>query len=57
MKIFTQEINLTTNYKDIFEEDKYELSWTDAIKNNYICDYNFYYPDNNKIIEKINNFI
>ena len=45
----------TTNYKDIFEENKYELSWTDAIKNNYICDYNFYYPDNNKIIEKINN--
>ena len=44
-----------TNCKDIFGENKYELSWTDAIKNNYICDYNFYYPDNNKIIEKIDN--
>jgi superfamily II DNA or RNA helicase len=40
-------------YKYIFGENKYELTWKNAIDNKYICDYNFYYPNNNKIIEKI----
>jgi superfamily II DNA or RNA helicase len=43
----------TDNYKDIFGDIKYELTWLDAINNKYICDYNFYYPDNDKIITKI----
>jgi superfamily II DNA or RNA helicase len=43
----------TDNYKNIFGDIKYELTWNDAIKNKYICDYNFYYPNNNKIITKI----
>lgn len=38
----------------IFGTCKYELSWDTAISNKYICDYLFYYPDNSKIIEKIN---
>ena len=37
----------------IFGTVKYQLSWKDAINNMYICDYNFYYPDNSKIITKI----
>jgi superfamily II DNA or RNA helicase/phage anti-repressor protein len=37
----------------IFGTCKYELSWDTAISNKYICDYNFYYPDNSKIITKI----
>ena len=37
----------------IFGTAKYQLSWEDAINNKYICDYNFYYPDNSKIITKI----
>ncbi len=57
---------LTSNYNilfmsatpiknDIFGDTIYELSWDDAIKNKYICDYNFYYPNNNKLIEHIDN--
>jgi len=44
----------TENYKDIFGENKYELNWKYAIENKYICDYNFYYPNNDKILDKIN---
>jgi superfamily II DNA or RNA helicase/phage anti-repressor protein len=44
----------TLSYESIFGNIKYELNWNDAIKNNYICDYNFYYPNNDKIIERIN---
>ena len=44
----------TENYKEIFGETKYELEWKSAIENKYICDYNFYYPNNDKIITKIN---
>jgi len=40
---------------DIFGDTIYELSWDDAIKNKYICDYNFYYPNNDKLIEHIDN--
>ena len=36
-------------------DNKYELSWNNAIQNKYICDYNFYYPNNNKIIQHIYN--
>ena len=40
-------------YNNIFGINKYELSWKSAIDSKYICDFNFYYPNNNKIIEKI----
>jgi superfamily II DNA or RNA helicase len=62
-----QEINnlILTNHKILYMsatptnnikyENKYELSWDDAIKYKYICDYNFYYPNNDKIIEVIDN--
>ena len=43
----------TINYKQIFGENKYELNWKTSIENKYICDYNFYYPNNDKIITKI----
>lgn len=42
-------------YENIFGTEKYELQWNIAIKNKYICDYNFYYPCNEKIIETIDN--
>jgi len=42
-------------YDNIFGNVKYTLKWDEAIKNKYICDYNFYYPNNDKIIEHINN--
>lgn len=29
---------------DILTNNIYELTWKNAIKNKYICDYNFYYP-------------
>ena len=45
----------TDNYKHIFGDCKYTLEWKTAIDNKYICDYNFYYPNNNKIIERIDN--
>jgi superfamily II DNA or RNA helicase len=38
---------------DILTSNIYELSWENAIKNKYICNYNFYYPNNDKIITKI----
>ncbi len=44
----------TNIYENIFGNIKYELDWQYAIDNKYICDYNFYYPNNDKIIEKIN---
>ena len=43
----------TTNYEDIFGENKYGMDWKTAIENKYICDYNFYYPNNDKIITRI----
>ena len=30
------------------------MNWKYAIENKYICDYNFYYPNNDKIFDKIN---
>ena len=42
-----------TPNNNIIYDNKYELSWDDAIRNNYICDYNFYYPNNDKIVEVI----
>jgi superfamily II DNA or RNA helicase len=32
---------------------KYELSWNVAIKNKYICDYNFSFPDNGEIEKEV----
>jgi len=46
--------NYSNQYNNIFGNIKYTLKWDEAIKNNYICDYNFYYPNNDKIIEHIN---
>jgi superfamily II DNA or RNA helicase len=43
------------DYKVIFGNTKYTLTWDDAIKYKYICNYNFYYPNNDKIIEHIDN--
>jgi superfamily II DNA or RNA helicase len=43
------------NYSNIFGKSKYTLEWKYAIENKYICDYNFYYPNNDKIIEYITN--
>ena len=40
---------------NIFGSIKYTLDWTYAIENKYICDYNFYYPNNDKILEHISN--
>ena len=42
-------------YSNIFGTIKYTLDWKYAIENKYICDYNFYYPNNDKIIEHITN--
>ena len=47
--------NENTNYSNIFGTIKYTLDWKYAIENKYICDYNFYYPNNNKIIKHITN--
>jgi superfamily II DNA or RNA helicase len=46
-------MSATPKEHDIFGNVKYILSWDVAISNKYICDYNFYYPDNSKIITKI----
>ena len=46
-------MSATPKEHEIFGTIKYQLSWEDAINNKYICDYNFYYPDNSKIITKI----
>ena len=46
-------MSATPKEHEIFGNCRYELSWNDAISNKYICDYNFYYPDNSKIITKI----
>ena len=53
--LFMSATPLKNNNVDIFGNIIYELSWDDAIKNKYICDYNFYYPNNDKLIEHINN--
>jgi superfamily II DNA or RNA helicase len=47
--------NYENNYINIFGNIKYTLDWKYAIENKYICDYNFYYPNNDKIIEHITN--
>jgi len=47
--------NYGEQYNNIFGNVKYKLDWKLAIENKYICDYNFYYPNNDKIIEHINN--
>ena len=48
--------NETINeYSNIFGNIRYTLEWKYAIENKYICDYNFYYPNNDKIIEYITN--
>ena len=46
-------MSATPKEHEIFGTVKFQLSWEDAINNKYICDYNFYYPDNSKIITKI----
>ena len=51
-------ISATPKYYDIslnyiFGTVKYSLEWKDAIQNKYICDYNFYFPENDKIIKYI----
>ena len=47
--------NYGSEYNNIFGNTKYTLKWDYAIENKYICDYNFYYPNNDKIIEYIDN--
>jgi superfamily II DNA or RNA helicase len=47
--------NYENNYINIFGNIKYTLDWKYAIENKYICDYNFYYPNNDKILEHITN--
>ena len=47
--------NYGNKYDTIFGKVKYTLEWKYAIENKYICDYNFYYPNNDKIIEYIKN--
>jgi len=47
--------NYGNEYVNIFGNIKYTLEWKYAIENKYICDYNFYYPNNDKIIEYIKN--
>ena len=44
-----------SHYITIFGTIKYTLDWKYAIENKYICNYNFYYPNNDKIIEHITN--
>jgi superfamily II DNA or RNA helicase len=44
------------NYKgfeNIFGTARYTLGWDKAIENKYICDFNFYYPNSEKIINYI----
>jgi superfamily II DNA or RNA helicase len=45
--------NYNKEYNNIFGSSRYTLTWNTAISNKYICDYNFYYPNANKIIEYI----
>jgi len=44
-----------SSYINIFGNNSYNLNWSDAINNKYICDYKFYYPNpeivDNKITE------
>ena len=42
-----------SRYTHIFGSNEYYLSWDDAIKNKYICDYKFYYPNAEKLDNKI----
>jgi superfamily II DNA or RNA helicase len=45
--------NYGNEYFNIFGSAKYTLTWDEAIKNKYICDYEFYYPNADKIVEHI----
>ena len=45
--------NYGKDYINIFGNIRYTLDWKLAIEQQYICDYNFYYPNNDKIIEHI----
>ena len=40
--------------ENIFGTVKYKLSWDDAIRNKYICESQFYYPNDDKIVEYFN---
>lgn len=40
--------------ENIFGTVKYKLSWDDAIRNKYICESQFYYPNADKIVEYFN---
>jgi superfamily II DNA or RNA helicase len=44
---------LRQQYMNIFGNNEYTLSWEDAIKNKYICDYKFYYPNPDNVNVKI----
>jgi superfamily II DNA or RNA helicase len=47
--------NYGNEYTSIFGHARYTLTWDSAISNKYICEYNFYYPNNDKILEHITN--
>jgi superfamily II DNA or RNA helicase len=47
--------NYDKEFNNIFGIVKYTLTWEIAINNKYICEYNFYYPNNDKIIDNILN--
>jgi len=44
---------LRQQYINIFGNNEYTLGWEDAIKNKYICDYKFYYPNPDNVNVKI----
>jgi superfamily II DNA or RNA helicase len=44
---------LRQQYMNIFGNNEYTLGWEDAIKNKYICDYKFYYPNPDNVNVKI----
>jgi superfamily II DNA or RNA helicase len=37
-------------FENIFGTARYTLGWDRAIENKYVCDFNFYYPNSDKII-------
>jgi superfamily II DNA or RNA helicase len=43
----------TSNKLEIFGNNKYTMDWNYAIENKLICDYNFYYPNNDEIFNWI----
>ena len=42
-----------SSYDDIFGNTRFQLNWKESIENNYICKTDFYYPNNDKIITRI----